>query len=520
MNSVPRVLMIVDNSVEGDSRVQKSARSMAESGWNVLLLGRAPSSDPVTYALGGAQVHLAVMPREWDMRKRRSPGVNLRYPLAYTDRDILAERNLRNAFRRLDLQARIGEKGSASIPHRLRVKVARVVHRVRARQFRKSLAHATKVRTKAGLPWVGRSGWANDDPMLAELELAYAPVIDQFKPHLIHAHDYRSIGIAVRAADRIARSGARPPVIYDAHEFLPGVGLPDAKRRRGLERNEALHLKRADAIVTVGDGVADRLVEAHKLTTRPMIVLNAPPAEMADIPSDIRTDCGLAEGVPIVVYCGASAERRGLDVMIEALPRLPDVHVALLTKANAYTAALEKRAAELGAADRVHVLAYVQPEAVSAYLRTADVGCSPLLSTLNHELALPTKMFEYAHAGLPMLTSDVAATSEMVRRHKIGEVFRKSDVDDYVEALSRILADPDSYRYDESLLSEWTWEAQSAPVSGLYRSLLGRGPNQELDEPDDPEVPDRDNGSLSSADDDFVLADESLDLAVDEFADE
>ena len=135
MNSVPRVLMIVDNSVEGDSRVQKSARSMAENGWNVLLLGRAPSSDPVTYALGGAQVHLAVMPREWDMRKRRSPGVNLRYPLAYTDRDILAERNLRNAFRRLDLQARIGEKGSASIPHRLRVKVARVVHRVRARQF-------------------------------------------------------------------------------------------------------------------------------------------------------------------------------------------------------------------------------------------------------------------------------------------------------------------------------------------------------------------------------------------------
>ena len=34
-----RVVMLVDNGVQGDSRVQKTARSAAEAGWDVVLLG-------------------------------------------------------------------------------------------------------------------------------------------------------------------------------------------------------------------------------------------------------------------------------------------------------------------------------------------------------------------------------------------------------------------------------------------------------------------------------------------------
>lgn len=35
--------MLVDNGVIGDSRVQKAARSAADAGWDVVLLGRAPA---------------------------------------------------------------------------------------------------------------------------------------------------------------------------------------------------------------------------------------------------------------------------------------------------------------------------------------------------------------------------------------------------------------------------------------------------------------------------------------------
>jgi glycogen(starch) synthase len=38
-----RIVMLVDNGVDGDSRVQKTARSAADHGWDVTLLGVSPT---------------------------------------------------------------------------------------------------------------------------------------------------------------------------------------------------------------------------------------------------------------------------------------------------------------------------------------------------------------------------------------------------------------------------------------------------------------------------------------------
>src|ERR1700755_324034 len=54
-----RVVMLVDNAVEGDSRVQKSARSMSEAGWDVTLLGCGPVEQ--TWMLGPAKVRVLKM---------------------------------------------------------------------------------------------------------------------------------------------------------------------------------------------------------------------------------------------------------------------------------------------------------------------------------------------------------------------------------------------------------------------------------------------------------------------------
>ncbi|NED49778.1 glycosyl transferase family 1, partial [Micromonospora aurantiaca] len=54
--------MLVDNGVIGDSRVQKAARSAADAGWDVVLLGRAPAGSPQSWRLGAAEVRLVPMP--------------------------------------------------------------------------------------------------------------------------------------------------------------------------------------------------------------------------------------------------------------------------------------------------------------------------------------------------------------------------------------------------------------------------------------------------------------------------
>ncbi|WP_406419378.1 hypothetical protein [Streptomyces sp. NBC_00842] len=57
-----RVVMPVDNGVNGDSRVQKEARSAAEAGWDVPLLGKSPGKTEQHWMIGDAKL-LPARPR-------------------------------------------------------------------------------------------------------------------------------------------------------------------------------------------------------------------------------------------------------------------------------------------------------------------------------------------------------------------------------------------------------------------------------------------------------------------------
>src|SRR5258708_33380019 len=78
-----RVVMLVDNSVHGDSRVQKSARSAADAGWEVILVGRSPDNETRDWHLGDAQVHLIPVPKPLAQRRHEFRRAPLRRPLAY-----------------------------------------------------------------------------------------------------------------------------------------------------------------------------------------------------------------------------------------------------------------------------------------------------------------------------------------------------------------------------------------------------------------------------------------------------
>ncbi len=65
--------MLVDNVVEGDSRVQKQARSAAERGWDVILLGKSPDKKPHRWKVGEARVRLVPVPTPLTRIRLRPP---------------------------------------------------------------------------------------------------------------------------------------------------------------------------------------------------------------------------------------------------------------------------------------------------------------------------------------------------------------------------------------------------------------------------------------------------------------
>jgi glycosyltransferase involved in cell wall biosynthesis len=465
--------MLVANDVRLDSRVQKAAYSAAEAGYDVLLLGyeanrKGRPSDPAY--IGAAQVVRTGLHNKWQIAQ---------WPLKDAGASSLKTAPFR-AFSML-----------SSVDYKMR---RRIVQRIK----QPGTGNGSAKHKAKELLWkvYFRDGdWRRTARHLLWLEASWGALIEEFEPDIIHAHDMHTPGIAVRVADKLGRQGAgkRPKVLYDAHEFVAGVSMPE-QRRLAYVGLEGEYVRQADAVITVSPLLAEWLRDRYGLKELPGVVANAP---MLHVPGEERDDrgeredvggeeapslrkaCGLGEDVPLLVYSGAVSPMRGIATMVEGLPELPDVHVAIVRGADTeFTRALEKQAEELGVRDRLHLVGYVAPHLVPQYLASASIGVIPILHTPNHEVALITKYYEYMHAKLPIVVSDVQAMADATRELGNGEVFTAGDAHEYALAIGKVLADRDAYaaRYTDDLLAANSWEGQAEVLSGVYARLLGLTP--------------------------------------------
>ncbi|MEV7625552.1 glycosyltransferase family 4 protein [Actinoplanes sp. NPDC089786] len=497
MTSRGRVVMLVDNGVEGDSRVQKQARSMAETGWDVTLIGlTAVGSARERWMVGRAEVRLygirAPLRHHWSTFRR-----SWRRPLAYPPGPTAGYRLQLVRARRADLVTRFGElatdrptliRRAGLLRSRVALKVLKHWTRFRHQELRRLEAERENELSfshRAAIAWWtatrGVRSWRRLDPALWDYELALGPIVDDLAPDLIHANDYRMIGVGARAKLRAAAHGRTVRLVWDAHEDV--AGMP---RRPGQPRwlpaqiaHEREYARHADAVVTVSPALADLLQQRHGLARTPAVVLNCPDAPDAEPDGKLRADCGIGPDTPLMAYCGGLTAVRGVDLVVQGLPRLPGLHLALVSLhpngSRAGADPIASLAAELGVADRVHLLPYVPHDRLVPYLTAADCAVSPLRHLPNHEIALSNKFFEYSQARLPLVVSDVRAMAATVRETGQGEVYDADDVHDLVRAVRAVLAEPAGYRaaYEKpGLLDGWTWRAQAGVLDDVYRELL------------------------------------------------
>ncbi|MEU6858684.1 glycosyltransferase family 4 protein [Glycomyces sp. NPDC046736] len=521
----PRIVMLVHNSVKGDSRVQKQARSIAGLGWDVTLVGTSPDRRTYEGTIGDAAVILIPLPVGIHQRPHEFRRGTFRDPLAYPPGPTANWKRQHLDARRADLGAAKAEAAITAEGRGLRwaaLQARRVGFKLESKwtglRLRRSEA-LQRERTRMSSPidrfttafWkraMGDRAWRRLDPDLWRYELAFGNTIDRLEPDLIHANDFAVLGVGARAALRARAAGRDVKLVWDAHEYLPGIRpWRDHPRWHPAQiAHEREYAPYADAVVTVSEALGELLRRDFALAEPPAVVLNAPSGargpvaadgqlvvrsrktgerlwapeesdEPAAVPS-LRGRCGIGPEVPLMVYSGGDSPQRGLDSMIRALRSLPGVHAAfVLPDGSRYAPGLRELALELGVDERVHFAPYVEYYQVAEHLAEADLGVIPIHHWPNHEIALITKFFEYSHARLPIAVSDVKAMSEAVLATGQGEVFRADDPADLARAVEAILADPERYRkaYEGPAdLDAWTWERQAEILDGVYRRVLGR----------------------------------------------
>ncbi|MFJ6216221.1 glycosyltransferase [Streptomyces sp. NPDC092296] len=282
---------------------------------------------------------------------------------------------------------------------------------------------------------------------------------------VVHAHDFNTLPLAARLAGE-----QRALLVYDAHEWWSGRqrhGRPEPWQRWRERRAEAGLTGRADAVVTVSEGIAARL---GRWAAGPVVVVRN------TFPVAGGAAAG-AEPLPVaprgVVYAGRIGAGRDLETVLAGAAG-PDrgwatVLVGPVDQAYAARLAPVGHGAELLAPRAV--------DEVDGLLRRYGLAVVTLTDSCdNHRLALPNKLFHAVRAGVPVIAADLPELARTVRRYDLGELYRPGDPGSYRAALRRA-----GERYPQLLRSvavaraELAWERDARRLVSLYGALAGAG---------------------------------------------
>ena len=356
------VVSLVQNAVEGDSRVQKVAESLAAVGYQSVLLGRAPETAPAGdwFLVGNALVvRLPVVARAIQAQRQAPPGSLLSRLFGYESQLARTEAERRLAR---DLE-RVGPDQKPRLSTRLRRKVTRwrgSVYQENQRSFT-TMNERNRYHQRKAARMEKRSAGTDPEsafPVIGDLEEQFGPAIDALMPQAIHVHDPSLLGIAVRARNRLRRNGMNPKILYDAHEWTPGLERSHAYQRSALTAVEREFIGEVDVCVTVSDEIAEMMVREFELDIIPGVIENAPKSGVDQEYSDVRSDAGIPADAPVLIYVGAISKVRGVQDAVKALRYLPGAHLVLLSPAGRSFSELRKLAYAEGVGDRLHRLEY------------------------------------------------------------------------------------------------------------------------------------------------------------------
>lgn len=129
--------------------------------------------------------------------------------------------------------------------------------------------------------------------------------------------------------------------------------------------------------------------------------------------------------------------------------------------------------------DHIELTPDVPPPRIMDILNGARIGLLPNLRVPKQEKALPTKLFEYMAAGLPVVGSDLPLIRQYVEDADCGYLARPESPPSFAEAIVNLLDNQEQamalgHHGQTAFREHFSWESQMPALIEFYGQVLGR----------------------------------------------
>jgi glycosyltransferase involved in cell wall biosynthesis len=262
-------------------------------------------------------------------------------------------------------------------------------------------------------------------------------------------------------------------LVYDSHEYFTGVPeLENSLTKKKIWRSlEKLILPRLKHAYTVNQSIASLYQSEYGIKMK--VVRNVPVLQPE---TEITRQFYPADKTILLLQGAGINEERGAEELVQSMTLLPENFKLYLIGSGTCWNKLKSLTSELGLHQKVELIEKLPFRELRNYTSQAHLGLSldKPIST-NYKLSLPNKIFDYIHAGIPVLSSSVVEVEKIINDFEVGTTITEVTPNAIAKAIMEIFTNPGLYNQwrnnTRKAAEELCWQKEEKVLEEIFSAV-------------------------------------------------